>query len=83
MQQRRTRLLDGSSRAGLRLKYEYCVVLKVQGAGGVLSRFLTENDKRYAAGRERAEEVLAAAAAAGKPIEMRCISCVCARGGYV
>ena len=58
-----TRLLD---RAPLRLRYEYLVVLKVcSPSGGVLSRFLPENDKRFAEGCQRAEEVLQALRLAG------------------
>ena len=58
------RLLDDATQK-YRLKYEYCIILKVVGATSVISRFLAEGDKRLAEGREGVEAVIAALRTAG------------------
>ena len=55
------------TRRAMRLKFEYCVVLRVRAPSwkdAVLSRFISE-DRRMAEGKERAEEVLRALRDAG------------------
>eukprot|EP00965_Chrysotila_dentata_P027618 917977-Pleurochrysis_carterae.AAC.4 len=59
------KLLQSTKR--YRLKYEYCVVLRVRAPSwkdAVLSRFVSE-DKRMQEGREKAEEVLRSLREAG------------------
>ena len=63
------RLLDEAAK--FRLRYEYLVILRVVAPAGVISRFLTEDDKRLAEGRERTEEVITALRTAGLTLKCK------------
>ena len=62
-----SRLLEPAAR---RLKWEYCIVLLVQPPVNPLSRFITDNERKFDEGRRRADEVIAALRSAGLTLKV-------------
>ena len=59
------------SETPLRIKHEFCLVLRVSSPAGMLSRFISDADRSFAEGRERCEEVLRALRDAGLTVKVK------------